>query len=756
MTSFSFAIRTHSRGVLASVLVLLTASFVSAQSVCLPAPRLLTTLPMGGQIGTELEVTITGQSIEDAAELRFSHPAITATPKSGEDGKPVANRYVVRIADNCPVGIHEARVMTRLGLSTARVFTVGELPEVTQSRPNTTLETAMNLQVDSICNGVMSVKQVDHYRFEAKAGQRIAVDCAAKGIDSKLNAVLIVGDSKGRDLVVQRRGDAIDFQVPRDDTYTIKVHELTFKGGAGYFYRLSLRQLSPDQELVRQPSTRSVNAFSWPPADLPIQAAQAESHPTERHGGTQSIELPCDIAGSFFPAADVDTFQFEAKKGDVWWVEVASERLGLPTDPSVLVQRVIPSDEGDKFEDFAELSDIPSPVKVSSNGYSYDGPPYNAGSSDVMGKLEFKEDGLYRLQLTDLFGGTRKDPRNKYRLIIRRPQPDFALVAWGLHMNLRNGDRNALSKPIALRGGSTMALEVVAIRRDGFDGDIDLSLENLPDGVTSAGLKIPAGKSRGIMLVSAADGAPRGYTSASFVGRATINGGEVIRPCRLASMAWPVPNAWSEIPEPRLLAGVPVSVGGAEAAPITIAARDKKTWEVATGGKLVIPLLHFRRCDFSGANLSLKTFGHGFEGMPAFDVPLTADSSQAEIDLAKLKTPPGEYLIAFYGSAVAKHRHNVDAVESAKLAVEQAQRDATNAADEASRLLAAVAGASEAEKPKAKTASDAAAAKKKSAEQSLDAANKRLQAITRLAQPKDIVDIIVSEPIAIRVTPAQP
>ena len=75
-------------------------------------------------------------------------------------------------------------------------------------------------------------------------------------------------------------------------------------------------------------------------------------------------------------------------------------------------------------------------------------------------------------------------------------------------METRNGDRAALSKPIALRGGGTMALEVVAVRRDGFDGEIELAMEDLPEGVTATGLKIPAGKNRGIMLITAAEDAP--------------------------------------------------------------------------------------------------------------------------------------------------------------------------------------------------------------------------------------------------------
>ena len=266
----------------------------------------------------------------------------------------------------------------------------------------------------------------------------------------------------------------------------------------------------------------------------------------------QRITLPYDIAGSFFPAADVDVFEFEAKQGELWWIEIGSERLGVPTDPTVTVQLVTREGDTEKLTDVAELSDIPSPVKVSSNGYAYDGPPYNAGSSDFLGKLEIKTAGLYRLQLTDLFGGTRSDPRNLYRLVIRKAAPDFALVAWPLHMELRNGDRNALSKPLALRGGTTMALEVIAVRRDGFDGDIELSMEGLPEGVSAHGLKIPPGQSRGLMLVSAEENAPRAFANARFFGRGQVDGQTVTRPCHLASVAWPIPDSWSEIPSPQI------------------------------------------------------------------------------------------------------------------------------------------------------------------------------------------------------------
>src|SRR6185295_18676050 len=117
-----------------------------AQSVGLPAPRLLTTIPMGAKVGTQVEITISGEHIDDADELTFSDRRITAVRKLNAAGQSEANKYVVTIAADCPIGIHEARVMTRLGISSSRAFSVGTLDEAVQTKPNTTLATAMELK----------------------------------------------------------------------------------------------------------------------------------------------------------------------------------------------------------------------------------------------------------------------------------------------------------------------------------------------------------------------------------------------------------------------------------------------------------------------------------------------------------------------------------------------------------------------------------------------------------------------------------
>jgi hypothetical protein len=336
-------------------------------------------------------------------------------------------------------------------------------------------------------------------------------------------------------------------------------------------------------------------------------------------------------------------------------------------------------------------------------------------------------------------------------LIVRKAAPDFAVAAWGLHMELRNGDRNALSKPLALRGGITVALEVVAVRRDGFDGDIELVMEGLPEGVTAQGLKIAKGKTRGIMLLTADQNAPRSLANVTFYGKSTIGDVPATRPVQMAGFAWPIVDSWGEVPSPRLVTGLPVSVTGSEFAPITIAASEKKVWEVKAGEKLTIPLVHTRRSEFSGAVLQLKTSGEGFENHPRFDVSLTADTSEAILDTAALKTPPGDYLISFYGSAVAKYRYNPDSVPVAEMAHQKAVDEAAVAATELQKLTdAATAAASETKVDADKAVADATT-KKQMLDAAVTAAAASLKSITDLAAPKDTVDIILSEPIAIKV-----
>ncbi|MBK8090834.1 MAG: PPC domain-containing protein [Verrucomicrobiaceae bacterium] len=701
-----------------------------AQQVTLPLPRLLTLMPMGGQVGQNVEVTITGENTEDVTELTFSTPKITAKPVAG-----ATNKFTVSIAADAPVGVYDARVMSRLGVSSARAFSVNKLPEIVRTQANNSLETALKLPVGSICNATMTRRAVDFYSFTGVKGQAVSIDCAAVGIDSRLTPVVILADGKGADLKVNRTGGIIDFTPPADGTYIIKVNDLTYQGGERHFYRLAL-QKSPAQP---QPQTQMVSAMSWPPHGLAASAAATESEPNNKDA--QKITLPCDIAGAFYPAADVDTYEFTAKKGETWWVEVASERLGLNTDPFVLVQQV----KKGQFTDVAELYDIAPPMKVTSNGYSYDGPPYDAGSPDVLGKFEVKEDGTYRLQVRDLFGGTRSDANNVYRLLVRQAAPDFALATWAVHMTLRNGDRASLSKPMSLRQGDARAFEVVVQRRDGFDGEIDIHMENLPPGVSAAGLKIGKGKSYGHLILSADEKAPRGFALAKIVGKALIGGKEVVRPVRLASMEWSVKDAKGEIPAPRLMADIPVSVTDSEQAPLSITVAENKVYEAKAGETLKIPLKLTWRNEFNGSSIKVKAYGEGFSAIKEFDIPLKAATHELALNLAELKIAPGDYTFALQSLGICKYRYNPAAVPLAEAEQKKAEQQLTAAAAEAKKIAATDAAAAK-----------KAAEKQKQAEAALTAAASRMKSVTTAANPTDTVEILISQPIRVSVKAAPP
>lgn len=321
-------------------------------------------------------------------------------------------------------------------------------------------------------------------------------------------------------------------------------------------------------------------------------------------------------------------------------------------------------------------------------------------------------------------------------------------------MELRNGDRNALSKPLSLRGGASMALEVVALRRDGFDGEIELAMEGLPKGVTASGLKIPAGRSHGMMLITAAPDAPRGYANAAFVGRSTIAGQPVTRPCRLASFSWPIPDSWGEIPSPRLLADVPVSVSGLEQAPITITAKTPMI-EAKVGDKLTIPLVHKRTSDFSGDKISMRAVGAIFERAPGFELPINAAGSEAVFDLKALNVPPGEYRVSFLGGAVVKYRHMPERVAAVEAISKKLLDEVKSLETEVKKVSAEAQNAPPAKKEQMTKTLAATNAKMKAATDALAASQKQLTAVKQAAQPQDIADIVVCEPFTIRVKPVE-
>jgi Bacterial pre-peptidase C-terminal domain len=217
----------------------------------LPATRLYATSPAGGRQGTKVELAITsGADLEGVNRLHFSHAGITSAQKTqvaeGQTERtPVANQFEVTIAPEVPVGTYEVRAAGTYGLSNARAFLVGDRAELVEVDPNNALGQAMELPLETVVCGRMDpARDVDCYRFTAKAGTRLIVDCDAASIDSRMDATLELYDPSSTLIELSRDVDGLDPLVDVtllvDGEYKLKVYDFVYAGGPDYFYRLSV------------------------------------------------------------------------------------------------------------------------------------------------------------------------------------------------------------------------------------------------------------------------------------------------------------------------------------------------------------------------------------------------------------------------------------------------------------------------------------------------------------------------------------
>jgi hypothetical protein len=826
----------------------------------LPAARISHLFPPGGQSGTSFEVAVSGSHLDEPSRIYFSHAGISCTPQSE------ANKFAVTIASNVPPGVYEARFVGRFGLSNPRAFVVASLPEISIPAANTSVTNAVELKPETAVNSRVAPNSVSWFRFTAKKSQRLFVECLAKAIDSRMDAMLILADNTGRELERARAGGWIDFIAPADGAYLLKVSDFLYRGGDDYFYRLTLsaaprldfafppaglpgtktnitlygrnlpggkpakgmtidgkpleqvtgevvfpadeRARRLDTGLRMRPADASVEGFEYRlkspkavsnPVLLGFATAPVvlEVEPNSQPAQAQKISPPCEVAGQFHPGGEQDWFTFEAKKGDVFWIEAFSHRLGLNTDPFILVERVTKNEKGEEQTgDVQELND---------NDTNLGDREFNTGTRDPAARFEAKEGGTYRVMIRDLFQRAERSPRFLYRLSVRRETPDFRLAAMVVVPRLKADAKNIDIGVPLLRRGETIPIRVMAFRRDGFNGDIQLSIENPPPGLIFEGDKIEAGKSFTFILLTASEDAPPFAGALRLVGKAKVGDKELVREARGGTMVFPVGNTDNERPESRVAREFALAITDKESAPISIAA-EKKTWEAPTNGKLQVPLAITRRAEFN-ANLKLKPLGPGVaEALKEFDADGKATNATLTLDLAALKLAAGDYAFAVQTQTTGKYRNNPEAAAFAEAAAKEADKaaadvaakakkaakeaeDATKSAQEAeaetrsaaeklatarvalekspsdeklkAELAAAEKSAAEAA-DKARTVADgkagaeknkaAAEAKAKEAQAKKESAAARAKEATDKAKPKDTTILVHSTPIRVRVT----
>jgi hypothetical protein len=481
-------------------------------------------------------------------------------------------------------------------------------------------------------------------------------------------------------------------------------------------------------------------------------AVTPEQEPNNEPAQQQKIALPAVVAGRFQPRGDRDWLAFDAKAGDEWVFDLYSRRLGLPTDPSLLLQSVTTAADGTIVaKDIAFADDGPAEIQ----GGILDRPSFDP-------TITFKApaDGTYRLLVRELAADSRAGSERAWVLEARKPVPGFRLVVPLAQPD--RADANKLFRTVpSLQVGGRMAIDVLVVRIDGFAGEVALEPQGLPAGVTAPPTVIPGNANRGVLVLSAADTAQPFNGSFRVLGRGRSGDRDVDDVARVAALVWNVDDANA----PQVMResfDIPLAVT-IDAAPLTVGPREQKSWELQPEGKLEVPLDVVRRPGAKGP-LSLTAAGLPAE-LKVTEVKIDEAATEAKVEVAAAaKLPPGTYTVllkgvvkhAFARNPQAAERARADADRLAALAKERAAK-----LDAAKQLLAAT-EAKEGD-PQAAEAKAAAAEAVKAAEAAATAAEAeraRREEVAKnaatAAAPKDIDVPVILPPITIVVAAPKP
>lgn len=372
----------------------------------------------------------------------------------------------------------------------------------------------------------------------------------------------------------------------------------------------------------------------------------------------QGVEIPCELVGQFYPARDRDWISFPLSKGDVVWLNVFSHRLAASTDAMLIIQKVTKNENGE--EQVREIATVDDPARANNDPAMFDTHSY-----DPSYRLQADEDATYRVLIKDNVG-SRSDPRSVYRLLIHKQQPDFHLVAYP---EPARDNRNQISpRSLVLRRGGAAAMTVRVVRRNGFNGEVEITAEGLPRGVTCQGATIGGKVKRGWIVFQAADNAQAVAGPIRVTGKAKVDGKDVVREARGGAMLWGGQRNQPIIS--RATRELTLAVIDSEQAPISIAAGDGKPIETAYGGKFEVPVKVTKRGEVKG-NVKVEAVGLSRDwNAKAANV---GDNGKLTFELRSDDVPTGTYTLYFRGQFKARYNYNQDAVKKAEEEQEQAQ-----------------------------------------------------------------------------------
>ena len=666
-------------------LVLFCLLSLSAFAQELPVPQLKSIFPIGAARGSQVEVTVTGGGIEDTNKLYFSAPGVTAELVS-DPAKPPA-RFKVSVAADAPIGDCDVRTIGKLGISNPRAFSIGAVPETNEKEPNNEREKANRIEMNSVVNGrIDPAEDIDWYVFAAKKGQRVLIECRASRIDSRLDGMVTLYNSEGKELATsqdenirdQKKDPFIDFDVPEDGDYYLRFTDFMYNGSPENFYRLSvgtgpyLDYITPTG--AKPGTTAEITCYG---RNLPGGVktdVMVKGRPLEKL--VQKVEVPADpttTTGMKFsellrpPDSRIDGMEVRVsgpngtsnarlllfsdvpELGENEPNNAIDEAQKLPIPSAVTGAFSAPKD-ADLFS-FSAKKDQKILIEVSSERIGSPADPdmeisegekllqsvqdtgenignlrFPTQTRDIFYTFNAPKDGDFILRLEHVYTQVQGGPQYQYRLQIQQaPLPDFRLVCAPAH------DIH-LDSPVVYQGGR-QRLDILVWRMNGHNDPITVEARNLPPGVTAEPITLGPNVKWGTLVITAAPDAPIGEGEIQVIGTSIRGEEKLVRAARGGALVWDTVNTAGQA---RLTQSIVIAVR--ESTPFSVTAAVAQE-TIKPGDPLNVTVTATRRADMPSA---IQLNGNGI-GLPdGLTIPvITINPGQTEakvaIDTAKMK-----------------------------------------------------------------------------------------------------------------------
>lgn len=675
-------------------------------------PRIAVVQPAGGKAGATVQVTIAGQEIEGAEGLHFNFPGakveaqgtevIPEAPtkkganKKGAAAPSVGMKFKVVLPPNVPLGAHDVRVVSKLGVSNPRSFIIGDLEEVQEKEPNDDVPQANKIPLNVTVNGVIgSPTDVDYFQFTGKKDQRIVASCLTTSIESKLQAALEIYSSSGAPLGNNRNyqnNDAlIDATLPEDGDYFIRLSSFTHtQGGPEYNYRLTVGTMpwidavvpsavEPGKETkvevigrnlpggkldpklvldgkvleraivtVTVPATATSTSLALPARsaiegfDLRLPSPSGLSNPYFLAFAKSPVAVevePNDAPEKATPVTLPVQVSGRIDRRDVDWFRFAAKK-DVPLAIELFADRLNPSLFGSAVDlKFAVVGPDGKTITTLDENPEIMANSFFARSEDPgRYRLVPTADGEYRVGVSsadDLSG-----PRHAYSLRIAPEDGDFQVVAM---------PASGLAPDGATTGPKGhYAFSMFVWRIGNFAGDVTVQGKNLPKGVSIKPQVISGQQKQAAVVVSIAADAPAFTGPIELEATATVDGKKLTRSVRGATITYPV-----SLPTIPAVARVDHE--------IVLAIRDAAKYAlIPSTDKIVI-----RQGEKVAVSLKLQTLHPDFKatvqatgvglptGMNLQPTTLTLDKEIALTFDSKTPVPPGNYTLVLRGQTQA-------------------------------------------------------------------------------------------------------